>query len=348
MPGTQPRGTHAFNPDGSSSQAATQELNVVNAEADGPEDQIGPPLDSPMANIPAASAASLIPPDFDINPFRGRSSVASSSRPLPDPTAASSSSHGTKPPPSSSLPPSVHSHPTQQCHGDISMSSVHSITTGSDATDAGSGHFRKRKHDTKSMGGTQPPSAKRSSKSKNDDLNPVIISNALNSTLNRIADVMERSLDVTAAANAAATANAAAAANATPVTAPTISVAPPSTITSPIEFQTTQLSSTPSQPLGPPSNSSSASVSPADILDQAIRIVSAGDSGLSEDEIFSASLFFTTASDDAIRAARTFVALCNNRVVQHRFLLRQLETAALLPGKGKGKAVEDDDHFMVY
>jgi len=91
-------------------------------------------------------------------------------------------------------------------------------------------------------------------------------------------------------------------------------------------------------------------VSNAEILNQAIRIISADDSFLSEDELLSASLFFTSASEDAIRVARSFIALCNNQVVQYRFLRRQLEIAALLPGRGKAKATdtEDDGNFMVY
>jgi hypothetical protein len=314
MPGTQPRGTHAFNP--SSSQSATQMLNVLNAEEDGAEDQVGPPLDSPMSNMPAAS---LVPPDFSTN-LSGGTSSAASSLPLPNPNNTSSSSGSTKPPPPSSLPPTIYPHPTQE--RDVSMGSVYSITTGSDAS---SNKFRKRKRDA-TASGIKPPSSKRSSKStKTSDLNPVIISNALNSTLNRIVDVMERTLDATA-----------------PTTAPTTSVAPPSIVTSPIDFQTAQLSSSHSNP-------SSASVSSTEILDQAIRIVSADDSGFSEDELLSASLFFTSASEDAIRAARTFVALGNNKVVQHKFLLRQLDTAALLPGRSKAKAAEpEDEHFMMY
>ena len=69
-----------------------------------------------------------------------------------------------------------------------------------------------------------------------------------------------------------------------------------------------------------------------------------------EDELFAASLFFTSASDDAIRAVHTFIALGNNnQSVKYRFLLRQLDTAGLLPGRGKAKAVEDgDDLSMVY
>jgi len=58
---------------------------------------------------------------------------------------------------------------------------------------------------------------------------------------------------------------------------------------------------------------------------------------LTEDELLAASMFFTSASDDTVRAARTIVALSNNPGVQHRFLLRQLNTAALLPGRGKDK-----------
>jgi hypothetical protein len=330
MPGTQPRGTHAFDPGSLSSQSAAQALNAVNTEEDGAEDQFGPPLDSPMANVPAAPDASSLDP-FGLtasssSSFGEGSFIVPS---IPPPDSHTSSAGSTRPPSSSSLPQTVYSRhdPTQR---DISMGSshsAHSITTGTgSASDAGSSQFRKRKHDAGSLSGIRPPNSKRASKSKTDDLNPVIISNALNSTLNRIADVMERTLDATA------------------TTAPpsVASVAPPSIVVSPIELQT------PINTLSTPSNPLSASASSAEILDQAIRIISADDRGLSEDELFLASLFFTSASEDAVRAARTFIALGNNRAVQHRFLLRQLDTAALLPGRGKAKAVEDDDHFMVY
>jgi hypothetical protein len=212
------------------------------------------------------------------------------------------------------------------------MSSAHSITTGS------SSQLQKRKHDARSTSGVQPPSSKRASKGKTSDLNPVVISNALNSTLNRIADVMERTLDVTAVTTAP------------PATAPTTSVPLPFIVTSPIESQTAPLSSTHSQSLGPLSNPLSASASTTEILEQSIRIISANDSPLSEDELLSASLFFTSASEDTIRVARTFIALSNNQVVQYRFLRRQLEIAALLPGKGKAKATdtEDGDDLMAY
>jgi hypothetical protein len=307
MPGTQPRGTHAFDPSGSSSQSA-QMLDLVNAEEDGAEDQDGPPLDLSLAE--GTSTFPHVTPDLVsgmtpsvVSPLLSLPSVVSSLFP-----SDRSSSGGTRPPPSSSLPPSVHPNSTQR--SDISMSSVYSRDTDSDT---GNSQFRKRKHDEKSASGSgiRPPSSKRSAKSKTSDVNPVIISNALNSTLNRLADVMEKTLD-----------------------------APPAGSSSPsVESQTTQPSSMPSH-LNPPS------ACPEDILNQAIRATTSSDSNLSEDELLAASLFFTTASDDAIRAARTFVALGNNQVVQRRFLLRQLDAAALLPGKGKGK--DGEDSSMVY
>jgi hypothetical protein len=168
-----------------------------------------------------------------------------------------------------------------------------------------------------------PPSSKRTSQSKTNDLNPVIISNNLNSTLNRLADVMEKTLDT-----------------ATTTTTPAPSVAIPSSIPPPSESQSSQ-----SLMSGP--SSMSASVSPENILSQAIRFISA-DSILTEDELLAASLFFNSASDDAIRAARTFMALSSNQIVQRRFLLSQLETAALLPGRGKARANDNDDPSMMY
>ena len=68
-----------------------------------------------------------------------------------------------------------------------------------------------------------------------------------------------------------------------------------------------------------------------------------------KDELFAASLFFTNASEDAVCAAHTFIALGDNQSVKYCFLLRQLNIAGLLPGKGKAKATEDgDDLSMVY
>ena len=129
-------------------------------------------------------------------------------------------------------------------------------------------------------------------------------------------DVMERTLDATTVATAAPS-----------TMAPTTSMPPPSMLTSSIE----------SSPLP-------ASASPTEILDQAVRTISGVDSQLTEDQLLSASLFFTSASDDAVRVARTLIALQNNKSVQYRFLLNQLGMSAL-SGKGKDKAVEDDD-FM--
>ena len=307
MPGTQPRGTHAFDPASSSSQSAMQILNVVNTEEEGEEDQVILPLDSPVPP--------LVPSDL------GAYSTSSIISSLLSPDFSSSSSCSrTKPPPSSSLPPTVYPQPTQRHN--ISMGSTSlSITTGSDA---GSSQPRKRKHreDARSTSGMQPPHSKRTStRSKTSDLNPVVITTALNSTLNRMVDVMERTLDATTITTAAPSAI---------MMAPTTSTAPPapSTLNSSIESP---------QPL-------SASASPTEILDQAIRIISGVNGRLTEDQLLSASLFFSSASDDAVRTARTFIALGNNQTVQYRFLLSQLGTS----GKGKAKAVEDDsDDFMM-
>ena len=345
MPGTQPRGTHAFNP---FSESDTRSLDAVNAEEDGEEDQICP-LDSPMAK-PAAHAASsespLINPDLQVQVGASSSSGGTSSIVLGSAAASASlSSGGTRPLPSSSLPPSVHLQATRK--SDTSMGSIHSITTGS-VSDTASG--QKRKRDARSMSGMQPPTSKRDARSmsgkqpsrrslsKNDDLNPVIISSALNSTLNRMADVMERSLDVTSTiAHAAQQAQ-----QAQPPLGPPLATAP-TTIPS-----VAQVSESPSIITSP----SSSSASPTEIIDQVIRIISANDGFLSDDELLAASLFFTSASEEAVRAARTFISLGSNHTVQHRFLCQQLESAALLSGKGKGKAravdLEEGDHSMVY
>jgi hypothetical protein len=191
----------------------------------------------------------------------------------------------------------------------------------------GNSQLRKRKHDGRAAGDARPPSSKHSFKSKTSDLNPVIITNALNSTLNRLADVMEKTLDVNATAIA-------------PAAPPTTNAIPPtgtvvsSIVTPPIESQTTQLLS------NPPSSSQG-------ILHQAMEVITSVDT-LSEDQLFAACLFFTGATEEAIRAAHTFIALGNNQVVRQRFLLSQLVAAGLLPGKGKGKAVEDGDDSMTY
>jgi hypothetical protein len=95
------------------------------------------------------------------------------------------------------------------------------------------------------------------------------------------------------------------------------------------------------------SNPPLASASSQEILNQAIE-VSTSDDTLSEDELLAASLFFTSGTEEALRAAHTYITLNNKHEVQRRFLLHQLNVAALLPGKGKGKASEDGDHSMTY
>jgi hypothetical protein len=323
MPGAQPRGTHAFEP---SSQPVLNNVDMTNADSED-EGEDEPLLDLSLANIPQAmqpmpsSTFPLVTLNHGI-PSGATPTIASSgsnSALLPlNPSFSESTtsvSVGTRPPPSSSLPPTFL--PTilsQQRDLSISMGSINSRESESDAA---SGSNRKRKYDRRSASDTR---SKRSLKSKTSELNPVIISNALNSTLNRLADVMEKTLDATAPTIAPP-----------PVTAIPTTTPPATTIPLTAESRT-------AQPLDTSSNSSSAS--PEEILNQAIGITTS-DYSLTEDQILAASLFFNSASDDAIRAAHTYIALGKNKVVQHRFLLRQLET--LFPGKGKGRAAADSD-----
>ena len=310
MPGTQLWGTHAFNPGSSSSQSATQILNVVDEEEDKAKDYVGSLLDLPMANTSAANGSTAT-----FNPTLIPSSTLLLGKTpsvllffFPQDLSASSSLSSSKPLLSSSLPPIVYSHPIPW--HDLSLDSAHSITTSSDT---GS---QKHKHDARSISGMQPPSSKQASRSKTSDLNPVVISHSLNSTLICMVDVMQRSLDVTA---------------------PTGSAPTPSIVTFPIKSQTAPFSSISSQSLGPLSNPLSVSASTTEILDQLIRIILANDSLLSEDELLVASLFFTSASEDAICAAQSFIALSNQSVVQYHFLHCQLDNGSFFSRKRQGQ-----------
>ena len=76
--------------------------------------------------------------------------------------------------------------------------------------------------------------------------------------------------------------------------------------------------------------------------------ITTSDDTLNEDQLLAASLLFTSAMESVVHMAHTFIALNNNQVVRRHFLLCQLEAAALLPGKHKGKVVEDGDNSMSY
>ena len=118
-------------------------LDIINKKKNETEDQVGPLLDSSMANMPAAFASivsSLVLPD--LGPF-----IISSLSPS-DPST--SFFGNTKPPPFSSLFPTVFSHLTQQCN--ISMGSV---TTSSKAS---SSQLQKCRYDARSTSSMQPPS----------------------------------------------------------------------------------------------------------------------------------------------------------------------------------------------
>ena len=66
--------------------SVTQALDKVNAENNGEEDQAGPPVNTPMANMPAAftsAMSSLFPPAPDMVSLGGTSSSQSDVMPPP-------------------------------------------------------------------------------------------------------------------------------------------------------------------------------------------------------------------------------------------------------------------------
>ena len=165
-----------------------------------------------------------------------------------------------------------------------------------------------------------PPSSKQALQNKMETLNLVIISSQFNSTLTRCADVMEKSLGVTATSIKA----------------------------QPAPSPFSQMLSMPSQCLGPTSTLSSTSSSDSEILDKAIRIVTADKDFLSEDDLLAASLFFSNTSSDVVCVTRTFIAFSDKPAVQHQFLMCQLEDAGLCTRKEKGKTtMNDDDDFLI-
>ena len=272
IPGTQPRGTYSFDP---SSSSVPSVLDKVNAEEDGVEDRDGPPLDLSHANITSAFFSS----NLNILGFG-----ALPSKPL---AFHFSSSGGAMPPSLSSLPPMAHlGHPysTQPC--DLSMGS--GLAFSQTNSNPGNTQHRKRKHDGQLAGGTHPPSTKHLFKSKASDVNPVIMSTTLNSTINRMFDVMEKMLSSTAITTA-------------PAAHPTTN--------------TTNISSTvtsPSQSAQPLPNPPLASLQ--EVLNQAMKITTSNDT-LTEDQLLPVSLFFTSATESTVHTAHTFIALNNNQVV---------------------------------
>ena len=115
-------------------------------------------------------------------------------------------------------------------------------------------------------------------------LNPVVISSQLNFTLTHLADVMEKSLDVT-----------------------TISIEP--LTTPPVPSLSPQALSILSQLPGPQSTLSSTLSSVSEVLDKAIRIVTADKDFLLEVDLLAASLFFSNTSNELVHVAQTFIAV---------------------------------------
>jgi hypothetical protein len=266
-----------------------------------------------MANVPAAftlAMSSLFPPPPD---------TVSESLDAIDST--SQSGDAMPPPFSSSISPTTH--PDHVPHSQKTHVSVFSALSSTSHTSSSetptTSSKRKRKRDA--TGDMPSTSSKRVSKNKTETMNPVIISSQLNSTITRLVDVMEKSLDVTA----------------TSVEAPT---------THPAPFPSSSYAS--SIPTQLPSTLSSSS-SDSEILDKALGIVTADKDFLSEDDLLAASLLFSNTSNEVVRIARTFIALSKTPSVQQRFLALQLKKAGLHVGKGKGRAiVNDDDDFPMF
>ena len=126
-----------------------------------------------------------------------------------------------------------------------------------------------------------------------ETLNPVIISSQLNSTLTHLADVMEKSLDVTATSI-----------NVTNQPAPSPSP---------------QALLMPSQLLGPPSTLLSTLLSNSEILNKALRIVTAAANKdfLSEDDLLAALLFFSNTLNELVHNAQTFITFSDKPAMQH-------------------------------
>jgi hypothetical protein len=156
------------------------------------------------------------------------------------------------------------------------------------------------------------------SRNKTETLNPVIITNQLNSTLTRLADIMKKSLDVTSTS---------------------IDTLTPHPAPSPSSHALL----IPLQLPGPPSTQSLPSSSDSEVLDKALGIVTADKDFLSKDDLLAASLLFSNTSNKVVHIARTFIALSNTPTVQHRFLVHQLKEAGLRTRKGKEKATANDD-----
>ena len=330
---TRPHGTPSLPLDSTGSrQSMTRGLNIIDSTEDGAgsKDQVGPSFGSATPDFEIgqtfSTTSSFGQPLFDSSQFFQETSqllqevpsafplgsfnfsmpvdmslsqevptvVVSTAPPLSASSAAGSTSH----PQTSSLSSSIYPRPLLD---DLSITSASSPCS---LSDAGTGSSQKRKFNTQSDSGMQPPSSKRMSMSRTEDLNPAILTHNLNSTLARLADIIERSLDVTAAAAAAA------------VAAPLPSVTPS-------DSQTPHSSSY--QPQLPVSSSSSS----AEDLDTAIKLAT-GNITLTEDELFAASVYFTNQTNDTIRTARTFIQLEDNKAVQRRFLLNQLNQAGLL------------------
>jgi hypothetical protein len=118
----------------------------------------------------------------------------------------------------------------------------------------------------------------RTSRNKTETLNPVIITNQLNSTLTRLADIMEKSLDVTSTS---------------------IDTLTPHPAPSPSSHALL----IPSQLPGPPSTQLLPSSSDSKVLNKALGIITADKDFLSEDDLLTTSPLFSNTLNEVVRIA---------------------------------------------
>ncbi len=303
MPGTQPRGGYAFDP-ASTSTAASIMLGEVNAEPDGEEDQLGPPVGA-STSTSAAALTSAMTTLFTMPrvPGTAYSSTSTVDNSL---TVVGHEDHLD----AVSVVNEALPHPNPTTPADERQPSSSHVTSPASGV-SGSARPGKHKHDASSTPDMRPPSSKRSSKTgasgskQEPQLSPVVMVNALNGTLNRMVDVMQKSIDVSE----------------------TLVATNPSALLSP-----THLSQVQAAP--PASLSTPVTDDDEAMLTEAFHIASVNKEFLNDDEMVQACCLFTEHSSGNIRIARRYLDLKHNPTLQHLYLRKIL-------GMEKSKTMEN-------
>lgn len=180
MPGTQAQGTHSFDPASLSSVSATQALDTVNAEDDGEEDQAGPPVGTPLENMPAAFSSaitSILPPAPDMVSLVDASSSQGNAIPPPDVFLYFSNN-----------PPWSCSQRSETLDNLLLTPPPEILRLPAVCENVSTTPLQTWYH----------PAPSDCQRNKMHTLNPVIIFSQLNSTVVCLADIMEKLLDITA------------------------------------------------------------------------------------------------------------------------------------------------------